>query len=79
MFKVREIVEHYGWTQPKLSEVSGVSRHSLSNLMNRPYEANPTHQTLVSLARVFGCEVWELYAKAPRRDRRLWRPTAVPK
>lgn len=63
-YKIREIREKNQMTQVELSEKSGVSRTTISNLENG-VESVTTTKTLQKLATALGVNVEDLFFSAP--------------
>lgn len=54
--KIKEVLKEKGLTITQLSEVMGINRVNLSNMIN----GNPTAETLEKIADALGVPVWRL-------------------
>lgn len=60
MYKVKMMREKLGWTQEKLSEISGVSR-ALISLLETSDETKTSTGTLLKLAKAMNCRVTDIF------------------
>lgn len=58
---LRMLMEHYGHTQMKLKERSGISQKTISNILNPNSDvSSPQFDHMVALASVYNIEVWHM-------------------
>jgi len=56
--RLAEILDEIGWTQKRLSEATGISEQSISNLVRNPRSVR--FETLDAIARATGKSVFDL-------------------